>query len=294
MWDHVTVFKLSQRSGSLGLNCKDDGLTLAGIPLLIQHNMVFAPRDEHEIRYLIEKSYGNAIDSTSITNGLRAVARALNEGEIGRAMIAAVHLRLPDLDIDGAMRIADANETLQKYDPDEVRDGRGRWATGRGNKAPISSAITAIPQQTTPSNIAFQAAQLGNVTDAAYNGYFHDQVVESVANYLRSRGATVLTNVAITTVDGITAIADMVIQGPGEPPEIIEVKTGINPTFTDPQRYVYPMSQIGGHVSSTDPRISQLGLKPGVPFPPIKVFFFYQQGPNHPYTVIPAPNPLVP
>ena len=54
------------------------------------------------------------------------VARALSENEMVRAMIAAVLLKLPELDWDGAVRIAQADDTLSKYDPDEPRDFHGR------------------------------------------------------------------------------------------------------------------------------------------------------------------------
>jgi hypothetical protein len=73
--------------------------------------------------------------------GLGAVARALNAGDMVRASIAAVHLRLPPLDWPGAVRIAEAHDLLKQYDPNEPRDARGRWTTEGGGAdadAPLS------------------------------------------------------------------------------------------------------------------------------------------------------------
>jgi hypothetical protein len=50
------------------------------------------------------------------------VAKALNEGNIARAMIAAVLMRMPECD----------KKMLEKagFDPNEARDARGRWTDG--------------------------------------------------------------------------------------------------------------------------------------------------------------------
>ena len=75
------------------------------------------------------------VEPDRLTGGLRAVANALNQGDLTRAMIAAVWLGLPPLDWDGAARIAQAQDALEKYDPDEPRDWRGRWTSGGGGQA---------------------------------------------------------------------------------------------------------------------------------------------------------------
>ena len=68
--------------------------------------------------------------------GLDVVVRALNGGDTVRAMIAAAQLKLPALDWDGAVRIARAEEALQKYSSNQPRDWHGRWTTdGAGGPA---------------------------------------------------------------------------------------------------------------------------------------------------------------
>jgi hypothetical protein len=49
-----------------------------------------------------------------IAGGLDVVADALNRRDIGRAMIAALHLRLPDLAERAAFRIASADDLMKR------------------------------------------------------------------------------------------------------------------------------------------------------------------------------------
>lgn len=119
------------------MDCGPGGLTLAGVSLLKRDEQGFSPRHPQELHWLVTSAYGQPDRLGAIENGLAAVARALNEGKIGRAMIAAVLLKLPALDWDGAARIAQADDLFSKYDPDEPRDWRGRW-TDSGTSRPGS------------------------------------------------------------------------------------------------------------------------------------------------------------
>ena len=120
-------YRLTNESGGLGLSCGRSGLTLAGVPLLRNESDGFVPRASAEIEILLSRAYQRRGDAASISDGLRIVAKALNEGAIARAMISALLLKLPELDWAGAARIADADHALAKYDPDELRDRHGRW-----------------------------------------------------------------------------------------------------------------------------------------------------------------------
>jgi hypothetical protein len=84
-----------------------------------------------------------------VMGGLKVVADALNAGKMAHAMIAAVQLELPPLDWNGAVRIAQPDRHLAKYDPDEDRDWRGRWTTGGSDETiPLSSpAVTGSGDQ---------------------------------------------------------------------------------------------------------------------------------------------------
>jgi hypothetical protein len=130
-------FRLSNSAGSLGLSCSETGVALAGVPLLFRGEDGFEPRSEEQLRSLMVNAYGIEADGVRLTDRLGAVARALNAGDIAQAMISAVLLKLPELDWDGAVRIAKAEEALMKYSEDQPRDWHGRWTTG-GSGVPFA------------------------------------------------------------------------------------------------------------------------------------------------------------
>lgn len=132
----VRNFRLVDDAGNLGLSCTPTGVALAGAPLLRTTAVGWAARPATEIAVLIDGAYGPAIDPTDVTRGLDVIARALNCGDLGRALVAAVQLKLPELTWDGAVRIARAHDALAKqYNPDEPRDWHGRWTTDGGANA---------------------------------------------------------------------------------------------------------------------------------------------------------------
>jgi hypothetical protein len=128
-------FRLANNADSLGLDCTIDGAWLAGAPLLRMTTSGLAPRAADEVGALIKGAYGAQVDPSYVLPGLDVIARALNHGDLGRAMIAAVQLKLPELSWEGALRVAQADNTLAKYDPDEPRDARGEW-TADGEASP--------------------------------------------------------------------------------------------------------------------------------------------------------------
>ena len=134
-------FRLSDDVQSYGLDCSKTGLALAGVPLLYQGNIGFSARRPEEIHWLLSSAYQRQPNVGAIQAGLNAVARALNAGEIGRAMIAAILLKLPELDWAGAARIAQAEDVLAKYDPDEPRDWHGRWTSNPPLRLPPGHRI---------------------------------------------------------------------------------------------------------------------------------------------------------
>jgi RHS repeat-associated protein len=75
-------------------------------------------------------------------------------------------------------------------------------------------------------------------------------------------------------------------------PVWMEVKTGVNPSYTDPQRIVYPHVMIGGLAFSSAPIITQFGFVPGAPLPPIPLYQAYRLGPGSPTRF--SPLPLIP
>jgi hypothetical protein len=72
----------------------------------------------------------------------------------------------------------------------------------------------------------------------------------------------------------------MVVKLPGVSPFIVEVKTGPGAQFTYSQMTVYPMAQIGGHVSSPNASLGSVGLTPGELLPPLDVYVYWIVNPG--------------
>ena len=142
------------------------------------------------------------------------------------------------------------------YDPAEPRDKYSRW-TREG-----SSTV-------------------------AYQGHFHDLVVDDFLEGLKSQGSTVLKNIRILGLSGAIAIPDGASKPAGNnKPYFIEMKTGMDPKFTANQKEVYPLICLGGHATSFDTRVSQLGLTAGTPFPPMRILLVTTSGPGQPFGYI--------
>jgi len=126
---HAAVSRRFSLSKRLGLDCTEDGLSLADVPLMRRTVQGFVPRDALEIRWLLERAYGSPLDADRIIKGIETVAHALNEAQLGQAAIRALLLDLHELDWTSAARLARADDALAKFDPDEPRDERERWAS---------------------------------------------------------------------------------------------------------------------------------------------------------------------
>jgi hypothetical protein len=135
----VPVFRLTNERGGLGLCCTPAGVSLAGVPLLRSTQTEFVPRPASEVALLLKVAYGK--DFPGLQSSLGAIAQALNNGDFALAMIAAGHTRTPELSQEAALRLADADEALTKYNynPDEPRDWHGRWT----RESSASQTVTA-------------------------------------------------------------------------------------------------------------------------------------------------------
>jgi len=137
------MFKLADsRHAGCGVYCGEDGLYLAGAPLTERVGRSYRPRPEPEIGALLAAAYDPAPETAVCLRGLRVVAEALQEGNLARAMIAALHLRLGDISEKGIARLTRAERLLKfNFNPAEPRDWHGRWTTegGEGNIAPASA-----------------------------------------------------------------------------------------------------------------------------------------------------------
>jgi hypothetical protein len=121
------------------------------------------------------------------------------------------------------------------------------------------------------------------ITNVGYRGDFHDFFVNYLVDLQKIGAGLAVKSVPLTTVTGLTCISDALMKPPGKPVFILEVKTGKDPTFTFNQTLCYPYAVMGNHVTSFDPRVTQLGLVPGLPFPPMEVVIMRATEPGLPF-----------
>jgi hypothetical protein len=207
----------------------------------------------------------------------RRIAKALDGGEIAMAQIFGLRIPIDNLDDASLKQLAAAAPFVKaNFSPDEPRipagqPGGGEWTDG---------------SSTSPTEIGAETV--------AYPGDYHDAVAKALNNYLTSNGGKVVTGITLTAINGTSAVADMIVRLPAADPFIIEVKTGPGAQFTNPQRIVYPMAQVGGHVSSTNAALKEVGLTPGEPLPPLDVYIYWviKPGTRGKFIKLPAPELL--
>lgn len=174
-------FRLAESAAGLGLCCAEDGVFLAGVALLRKGETAWIVRPTSEIEILLKAAYDRPVDPARVRFGLQAAAKALNEGDLGRAMVASLQLRLPDVQSKCAERLAQVDGVLAKYDPQEPRDWRGRWTTGGSAR----SAASAKPSAKRPA-VPRTRHSRASAPPAARPSTPHAPLVNSDAHGLRS------------------------------------------------------------------------------------------------------------
>lgn len=235
-------------------------------------------------------AYGS-MPASEIERRCRGVARVtelLVVNEDALAGIYAVLMAFPDIALDGMAKLA-AVASLRKYNPnweDEPRIPAGNPGVGEWT----NDGSTGVTHDKNP---AFHADPA--FLPVAYQGTYHDQVVVQIAAHWRREGAKVVTAIRLTAKNGSTARADLIaILTPGDQPVLAEVKTGADPQYTDNQRVLYPMAQVGNHVYSPDQKIIDLGFSPGQWLPPMQFVTIYKKDAQSPYVVIHHEHPIIP
>ena len=176
-------FRLDDDAGGSGLSCDAGGLALAGVPLLYRTAAGFVPRQRDELDHLLRHAnQGREQPLTLPVSGLLAVAWALNRNDLAKAQLAAVFMRVPELDPDSVMRLIMADDVLTKYSPDQPRDDHGRWsADGGGPAGPSSSTHAAEVARTFLAHHVAHASILPNGT--AVKSAPRPELVEAIKQY---------------------------------------------------------------------------------------------------------------
>jgi hypothetical protein len=159
MFAPITLFRLACGPDESGLHCGEDGLSLSGTPLLRKGPAGFEPRPITELQAISYAAYGRdrGLTISARISGLRSVARALNDGDLARAMTTSLFLQLPEVDEVGIARLFETRDLLKIHaevapqdgqphvTEDEPRDWHGRWTTGSGTTANVVPVQLTFP-----------------------------------------------------------------------------------------------------------------------------------------------------
>jgi hypothetical protein len=208
---NLRLFGLDESHGSLGLSCTASGVALAGTPLLVRTATGFQPRPEDELNLLLKAAYGMDVDYAPLVRGLKVAAASLNDGDVERAMVAALHLRLPALDPGAADRVRKVEDLIAKYSAEQPRDWHGRWTSGGDSGEAAEMQAAGGKDREAPASAASPAPKAG---DGRGNG---DGAVREppdalplIANQMRISPSTFKADAA--SPEDVTSIARAFIQ----------------------------------------------------------------------------------
>jgi hypothetical protein len=227
---------------------------------------------------------------------------------------------------NGKGATAQTAPTVQKYSSDQPRvpagnSKGGQWTEGDGGSGSSSSSADATGDGS-GSPIRYAARDAGTLTDETvgasvnslppstdevhddapksnerygeavpvvdFSGGVHGELVDAWMDYFKKQGYPAVKELPIRLVGGMDVYGrlDILAKLPICGICALEMKTGNDPTFTENQRFYIPMLLLGEHVYSTDARIQELGLLPGLPFPPMPVFVIWAKPGETEYRVL--------
>lgn len=131
----IRFHRLAPSGDADGVSCDENGPALGPIRLLSKTVSGFAPRPVEELNKVFAVVVGRPVDSSDLVEKLQGVTRAMNEGNLARAVFATLFLELPPLTEEQAQRAALA-EKLLKASPDDPKHPGWPKGTegGRGGK----------------------------------------------------------------------------------------------------------------------------------------------------------------
>jgi hypothetical protein len=119
--DQKHWWRLHPEMGLRGVGCDGEGPRIGPVPLLQRQSSGWEPRPASELsRILRAASY--PIDLATRASGLAAAARAMNEGDLARAILCTLHMRLLPLHDNSAAMNAMRSDWLRKDGGDRNRD----------------------------------------------------------------------------------------------------------------------------------------------------------------------------
>lgn len=148
----VQEYRLEAPDHPYGMSCDANGPALGPIRLLAKTANSFEPRPIDELQNIFDATFAHPFDYSGLLKGLRTVAGALNDGDLARAMMATLLLRLPPLNEEEAIRARNAVAMVKAAVDDPKHPG---WPKG----APDSRGGQFRPKNVEVSEEAVQEAK---------------------------------------------------------------------------------------------------------------------------------------
>jgi hypothetical protein len=202
MHSSVPMLRLATRGGD-GLCCDARGVGLGPVTLVeaadASGRRVYRVRPDEEVARALSLAY-DPLTSAYLArrlSGLAVAARALEAGDMAKAMVATVLLKLPPLSAAALPKLA-RDPALRKYSADQPRDERGRWSrdgevrvasndsgtatdAGGASSAKDRVALNILERQFVTEDMERKAKSvLRNITDNALTDAEIDNVFDQV------------------------------------------------------------------------------------------------------------------
>lgn len=261
---------------SRGLSVDTDGAMLGPDCVLVRRGPNgYLTADRAEAATIQQLVFGGDRRPDWLFDHCCRIAKALNDGQIALAQIYGVHSAPNDLDHKRQAKLAKAAILIKaNFNPDQPRVPAGNPDGGQWMTAGEVSSDHLKPRP------AADGAWSGYI-DAAWNGDYHQYLVQYFADITRAAGGAAVTEVPLVAIDGTRARADLIVR-PKEASEpfAIEIKTGTDWQLKLNQQRIYEMLPLGGHVTANKEGLEKLGLVSGRPLPPMRTLFVVTVGPG--------------
>lgn len=120
VFPQIRFRRLAPQGDAGGVSCDENGPAIGPIRLLNKTVSGFALRPVEDLNEVFAFVLGRPVDSSDLVEGLQGVTKAMNEGNVARAVFATLFLDLPSLTDEQARRAAFA-EKLFKASPDDPK-----------------------------------------------------------------------------------------------------------------------------------------------------------------------------
>jgi hypothetical protein len=169
------VHKLASAENPWGVSCNAQGVSVGPVPLLERtHGNAWRPRSVAALSADLSRYYDIPVDLGSKVEGIATVASALNENNLVKAKIAAVHLRLPDIPphpiprrrsaevVELALQLFGTGILSKTWDPEK----HPRWPSGESDGGRFRPADgTSAGQEDRPASSKEIAADPAKFTE---------------------------------------------------------------------------------------------------------------------------------